>query len=158
MVGGDGGGNVYGGGIENGARHLGRDKTFPDEVVKFELVVVEILANGIGFAKGFGGANGFVGFFRACHLFGIDTRFGGQIFFAKFLSDVFQGFFLRGGGNVGGIGAHIGDEPGLALFAYFETVIEFLRDFHGALGVESEAARGVLLKRRGDVQADRDCG
>ena len=58
-------------------------------------------------------------------------------------------------GDMGGVGTHVADQADRAFLADRETLVQLLRDAHGAAGGEAELARGLLLQRGGDERRRR---
>ena len=86
-------------------------------------------------------------FLRILRLGLVGARRVGPVVGAEFLLDCAARVGDRFAGHVDAVGSHIGDEArGLA--AYVDAFIKLLGDAHGALRVEAELARGLLLQRR----------
>ena len=125
-------------------RHLRCHEATPDEVVE---------ADGIGFDTGkrirraahIGRADGFVGFLRRL-LAGVGAGRLRQVAFAVLRADVVAYRTDGFAGNVGGVGAHVGDVSGF---------VEPLGQRHRAADAEAEPGGGSLLQCRGDERCAR---
>ena len=90
-------------------------------------------------------------FLRVLGLGLVELAVLGQRMRAVALRDDLAQFDDRIDREVGGIGAHVGDEADLALVgAQRHAFVQPLRQAHGAVGREAELARGLLLQRGGD--------
>src|SRR5205823_2111358 len=69
--------------------------------------------------------------------------------------DVVPSLSRRGGGNTGGIGAHVGDQPDATLFSELDSLVQVLRETHGTLGTEAEFFRCILLESAGRKRRSR---
>ena len=85
----------------------------------------------------------------------IKIRLLGKILIAVFRSYELPGLGERVVGNPHGVGAHVGDEADLALFAQLHAFIKSLRQTHGALHREAQLARGILLECAGGKRRSR---
>src|SRR2546422_5632824 len=79
-----------------------------------------------------------------------DVQGGGQVLAPEPLADELPGFFGRLTGDSGGVGAHVGDQPGRPLLADVHALVKLLGQGHGLLGAEAQLARRLLLERAGD--------
>ena len=61
----------------------------------------------------------------------VNARLRGPVGVAVAVFDELPGLFLRGGGYIQGIRAHIGDEARRACLAQFHTFVELLGNDHG---------------------------
>ena len=96
------------------------------------------------------------------------TRRLGDVLVAVAVGDDLADFVNGDRGERHRVGAHVGDQADIALARELDTFVEFLRNAHGPLRVETELARCFLLQSRcregrGRVAAaltlrDADCG
>src|SRR5690606_30009970 len=119
--------------------HLASDRALPDEVVDLPLVVAQALRQLARVLEARAGwADRLVGLLRVAHLGAVQARLGGQVFGAEVLLDVRARRLERLVGEVGRVGAHVGDEP---------VLVEPLRGAHRPLRGEAQLAPGLLLQR-----------
>ena len=126
--------------IVHGHFHLAGDHAFPDEIVEARQFVVQFAGDGIGLAAEIGWANRLVRFLRVFNFGFEDARRVRHVVRAVILRDQRAGVGNRVDRDGDPVGTHIGD---VAL------LIEFLCDLHGALGAETQLARGFHLQGRG---------
>ena len=134
--------------VEDGGIHLRSDEALPDQFVNLEFVFLQILFDLVGMAHRRSRANGLVSRLRFFLLLICIGR-SRQIVGAILAGDVVADFGDRLGRNPGRIGAHVGDQADQPLVAEFDTLIEALRDHHGALHAETQLARRILLQLAG---------
>src|SRR5207244_3784162 len=95
-----------------------------------------------------GGADGLVRLLRILRLGLVDARLLRDLLLTVKPRGHFADLLHRFRGERHRVGAHVGDEADAA-FAQILTLVQLLRESHGAPGVEAELAGRLLLQRRG---------
>ena len=136
-------------GVERRVLHLARDRALPDQLVKFALVVAEVLGHLARRVQRRSRADRFVGFLRVLLFAAVEVRRLGQALGAVVARDDLADFGDRIGREADRVGTHISDQADRAFTADRNTFVEALGDAHRARGREAEFARGFLLQGRG---------
>src|SRR5256712_2633355 len=140
---------VHAGDFQEGRGHLGGDEAGPDQLVKLVVVAIQERPDGLGIAVDRCRSDRLVGILGG--LLGLeDVQGGGQVLAPEPLADELPGFFGRLTGDSGGVGAHVGDQPGRPLLADVHALVKLLGQVHGLLGAEAQLARRLLLEPAGD--------
>ncbi|MNU66642.1 hypothetical protein D3C71_559620 [compost metagenome] len=135
------------GAFDFGRGHLARNAALPDQVVKAQLIGIEVTLHLIRRAVEIGRADRFVRFLGVLGLGGIETRLFRDVTVAELLADGKAGGIDRFRRHLHAVGTHIGDQTdGLA--ADIDAFIKLLRHLHGARGGKAHARGGRLLQRR----------
>ena len=133
--------DAHRGGGDARISHLRGDRALPDHVVERELVSAQLTLDvGRQPEAVTGRADRLVRLLRVLDLAVIAARSVGHVVGAEELAGLGAGRIdglLR---QCRGVGTHIGDVA---------TLVETLRDAHRALGIPTEASRGLLLESRG---------
>ena len=135
---------INGHGVKHGTRHLGGQKTTPDQLVQLVLIRGQAAPDGIGIQLHMGGADGLVGILSvALGLEGMETSV--IIAIAITMTDKVR----RGGhglfGKPQGVGTHIGDKAQRALACHIHAFVQLLGHHHGLLGGEAQLPGCLLL-------------
>ena len=133
--------------------HLRGDKALPDQAIELVLLFGEKAVDLVRMQRDVGRADRLVSVLRIFLRF-VSVRLRGQIVLADLLLDVSANVVQRLRSDPGRIGTHVGDQADRAFGADLQAFIQPLRHAHGALDVETQLTRGVLLqlaggKRRG---------
>ena len=135
--------------IVHGVGHLAGGEASPDEPVETVLLRCEVVAHTIRRERDIRRANGLMRVLRT-GLGLIRARLAGMILRAIVLDDE---RLCRGERLIRqtlGVGTHIGDETDRAAVGNIHTLIQLLRDRHGAPRRHAQAAGSLLLQGRGD--------
>src|SRR2546429_4479892 len=118
----------------------------PDQLVEFELVVLEMASHALRRQLERGRADRFVGVLCVFLRFE-NVRLRWHPLAAIRGRDVLACGVDGVGGKARGVGAHIGDETDRsAVFAQIDAFVEPLRNLHRAFGAEAETVDSILLK------------
>ena len=147
---------VDGGRVEDRRHHLRGHEALPDQFVQPILIVFEVLANELRTAGRIGRPYRLVRVLRILRFtIGVQTWTIGQILLPVHHPDVVASLSRGGGGDTGGIGAHVGDQPDATLFSELDSLVQVLRESHRTLGTEAEFFRGILLESAGRKRRSR---
>ena len=141
--------------VEDRGGHLRSDEALPDQLVEFEFIGAQNLAQRIGRAQDVRGPDRFVRVLGA-FLAAVMDGFGGQIIVSESFLDVTAHRGESAFRHAGGIRTHVSDEADGAFLRQLDALIEVLRHHHGFLGVEAQLAHGFLLQLAGDEGRHRE--
>ena len=139
---------VHGDRVEQRVTHLRGDRALPDERIEAVQVLLDLALDVGGRDGGGGRADGLVGLLCILRLGLVDARFLGDLGRAVEPRGHRADLVHRFRRERHRVGAHVGDETDAAL-ADVLSLVELLRETHGAAGVEAELAGRLLLERRG---------
>ena len=150
-------GDIDGGLVEFGRRHLAGHGALPNHLVKLELVGAQKRFHALGRTVYGSWADGFMRFLCVFGFGFVLLGRCGQIIFADFVFDIVADFGERFVGKGHAVGTHIGNQADSAL-SHIDAFIQLLRGAHGAVGGHAQLAHGILLhggggERRGGVAA-----
>ena len=128
--------------------HLRSDKTLPDQAIELVLLFGKKAVNLVRMQRDVGRTNRLVCVLRVFLRF-VSVRLRGQIVLADLLLDVGANVVQRLRSDPGRIGTHVGDKADRAFGADLQALIKPLRHAHGALDIETQLARGILLQLAG---------
>jgi hypothetical protein len=140
--------------LDDGRGHLRRDELGPDELVEVVFLLLEERFDLLRRQVEVGRTDGLVGVLCLSFAF-ILVRLGRDVRGRISFPDVGPGGRLGRPRDADRVGAHVGDEPGLAELADRHAFVELLGHEHRLLDREPEEAEPVLLEGAGDVGRDR---
>ena len=127
--------------------HLARYAALPDQVIKTQLIGIEVTLHLIRRAVEIGRADRLVRFLGVLGLGGIETRLFRHVTATELLANGTAGGIDRLRGHLHAVGTHIGDQTD-SLAADVDAFVKLLRYLHGARGGKAHARGGRLLQRR----------
>src|SRR6185312_13840294 len=142
---------VHGSRVEHGRRHLRRHEALPHQLVKLELVILQIAFDGIRPTRRIGGTYGFVRVLRVLALvIAVQLRTTTR---EKLLAEQRPQIIARCSRcrfrDTCGIGTHVSDETHGPFGADLDALVQILRQSHRALGAEAEPLGRFLLQGAG---------
>jgi hypothetical protein len=141
--------------VEDRRLHLGGEEALPDELVELELVAGQEGLEAGRVALRRHRADRLVGLLRALRLLGVDGRPVRHVLGAELDGDDRPRRLLGGGGDVGRVRPHVGDQALGAVRPEVDPLVQLLGDLHRPPHPVAELARGFLLEGAGDERRRR---
>src|SRR5581483_4990528 len=141
--------------IQLGRSHLASHEAIPDQLVETVLLRRQHRSQLRRVAPCGRWADGFVGLLRPAAAGLVHTRPVGHVGLAPLIPNEVARLALGHAGDVQGVGTHVGDEADRPARPQVHTLVQLLRNGHGALGRKAELAARLLLQRAGGERRRR---
>ena len=137
--------NIRLGGFLDAVSHLRRGEAAPNQLIKLILVGGKAALDAVGRERRHGGTNRLVTVLSVLSGFKV-SGLRGEILRAVCLIDIPGYLLYRDVGDTERVGSHVGDQTCRAHSLDFNTLVQLLRDLHGAAGLKAQLPGRLLLE------------